>query len=48
MHELVKKDLVKGLPALDYKHSPSCDVCIRGKQDKFFSTKQNGKYYNTM
>ena len=32
MHELVSKDLVKGLPALDYKHSPTCDACIRGKQ----------------
>ena len=32
MHELASKDLVKGLPALDYKHSSSCDPCIRGKQ----------------
>ena len=34
MHELVSKDLVKGLPALDYKHSPTCDAYIRGKQVK--------------
>ena len=32
MHELISKDLVKGLPALDYKHIPTCDACIRGKQ----------------
>ena len=32
MHEIVSKDLVKGLPALVYKHSPTCDACIRGKQ----------------
>ena len=31
MYELVSKDLVQGLPALDYKHIPSCDACIRGK-----------------
>ena len=32
MHELVSKDLVTRLPALDYKHSPSCDACVKGKQ----------------
>jgi gag-pre-integrase-like protein len=32
MHELISKYLVKGLPDLDCKHSPSCDACIRGKQ----------------
>jgi transposase InsO family protein len=32
MHELVSKDLLKGLTALDYKQSPTCDTCIRGKQ----------------
>src|SRR5687768_11835327 len=32
MHELVSKYLVKGLPTLDYKHNPSSDACIRGKQ----------------
>ena len=32
MHELVSEDLVKGLLALDYKQSPSCDACIKGKQ----------------
>ena len=32
MHELVSKDLVKGLPALDYKHNSSFDACIIGKQ----------------
>ena len=32
MNELENKDVVKGLPALDYKHSPSCDACIRGKK----------------
>ena len=32
MHELLSKDLVKGLPALDYKHNSSCDACIRVKE----------------
>ena len=32
MHALVSRDLVKRLPALDYKHSPTCDACIRSKQ----------------
>ena len=32
MHKLVSKDLVKGIPTLEYKQSPSCDACIRGKQ----------------
>ena len=32
MHELLSKNLVKGLPILDYKHGPTCDACIRGKQ----------------
>ena len=32
MQKLVNKDLVKGLPALDYRQSPICDACIKGKQ----------------
>ena len=40
MHELVSKDLDKRLLALEYKHSHSCDACIRGKLTNFYETLQ--------
>ena len=34
MNELVKKDLVRGIPKLDYSKDGLCDACQKGKQRK--------------
>ena len=34
MNELVKKDLVRGMPLVEFSRDGLCDACQKGKQKK--------------